>query len=169
MSSLNSHHWRAIYVKSRSEKLVAQRLLNKGIDVYCPLQTKIKQWSDRRKKITEPLFRSYVFVRHSEAQALEVLMTSGVVGIVKWLGKPAEIQNKEIDSIREFLQNYENIELKSFDNYHQGDEVHIEYGPMAGNFGMVVRQSKHKVVLYIEQLGLALRAEVPKSHLVPLL
>ncbi len=53
-------HWHAIYVKSRSEKKVAERLDDLGIDYYLPLVTTIKQWSDRKKRVEEPLFKSYV-------------------------------------------------------------------------------------------------------------
>lgn len=141
----------------------------KGIEAYCPVQEVLKQWSDRRKKVQEPLFKSYVFVQIEQSEKLETLQTRGVVGFVKWLGKPAVIQPGEIAAIKEFLQEYQNIQLRAFDRYDQGDEVRISYGPLSGSHGRVVRQKKHKVTLRIEQLGLDLVAELPKSHLEPVL
>ncbi len=57
---LRERHWHALYVRSRSEKKVLSQLEEMGIEAYLPLVTKVKQWSDRRKKIQEPLFKSYV-------------------------------------------------------------------------------------------------------------
>ena len=49
-------HWYALYVKSRSEKKVLSQLEDMGLEAFLPLVTRIKQWSDRKKKVEEPLF-----------------------------------------------------------------------------------------------------------------
>ncbi len=98
-----------------------------------------------------------------------MLNTTGVVGFVNWLNKPAEIRSEEIDAVREFLQQYDNVEVCAFDRYTEGDRVRIGYGPLNGSQGSVLRQKKHKVTLRIEQLGMDLIAELPKSHLQPIL
>ena len=54
--------WYVIYTKPKNEKKVAERLQQIEIEVFCPLVTVVKQWSDRKKKIQIPLFNSYVFV-----------------------------------------------------------------------------------------------------------
>ncbi|MDZ7846878.1 MAG: UpxY family transcription antiterminator [Owenweeksia sp.] len=96
--------WYAVYVKSRNEKKVAERFEARGLACYCPLHTVTRQWSDRRKKVREPLFKSYVFVQSNTSTRLTVLQTPGVVGFVNWLGRPAVIRNSEIDAIRIFLE-----------------------------------------------------------------
>ena len=83
--------WFALYTKPRNEKKVAENLAALGIEVYCPLVTTIKQWSDRKKKVESPLIPSYVFVKIEEANRKEVFQVSGVVQYVFWLGKPAKI------------------------------------------------------------------------------
>ena len=55
-------YWHALYVRSRAEKKVLAQLEDMGIQAYLPLITHVKQWSDRKKKVEEPLFKSYVFV-----------------------------------------------------------------------------------------------------------
>ena len=55
--------WHVIYTKSKWEKKVEGLLLKSGIESWCPVQKKERQWSDRKKIIEEPLFRSYVFVK----------------------------------------------------------------------------------------------------------
>ena len=54
--------WFALYTRHRFEKKVAARLEDKGIESFLPLHTVLRQWSDRRKKVEEPLFNCYVFV-----------------------------------------------------------------------------------------------------------
>ncbi|MBL0358846.1 MAG: UpxY family transcription antiterminator [Chitinophagaceae bacterium] len=52
-----------MYTKPRWEKKVACLLDEKGIENYCPLNKVVKQWSDRKKVVLEPVFKSYVFVK----------------------------------------------------------------------------------------------------------
>ena len=42
-------------------------------DVYCPCQRTLKKWSDRKKWVDEPVFKSYIFVKSpdSESKKLE--------------------------------------------------------------------------------------------------
>ena len=56
-TSLNKK-WIAIYTKSRHEKKVANNLIEKGFEVYLPLIRKRQKWSDRKKWISYPLFKS---------------------------------------------------------------------------------------------------------------
>ena len=70
---LRERQWHALYVRSRSEKKVLSQLEEMGIEAYLPLVTKVKQWSDRRKKIEEPLFKSYVFVHSNAKEYLPIL------------------------------------------------------------------------------------------------
>ncbi len=50
--------WYAIYSKPRWEKKVDALLQKRNIQSWCPLQKIEKQWSDRKKIVEEPLFRS---------------------------------------------------------------------------------------------------------------
>src|SRR5262245_30753622 len=105
----NQKFWFAVYTKPRCEKRVHQLLISRGVESYCPLNMVKKQWSDRVKIVEEPLFKSYVFVHISREEQLKVRMTNGVINFVYWLGKPAVIQRHEIDTIRRFLNEYEDI------------------------------------------------------------
>src|SRR5436305_5342815 len=102
--------WYAKYTHPRWKKKVNGVLLQKGIESYCPLNKVRRKWSDRIKTIEEPLFKSYVFVKVEEEERASIRMTSGVVNFVYWNGKPAIIKEKEIQTIRRFLDEYENVE-----------------------------------------------------------
>lgn len=104
--------WYAVYTKSRTEKKVALRLKEVGIDAYCPVNKQEKKWSDRLKVTEEPLFRSYVFVNIDlEKQSAAVRRTLGVVNFVYWLNKPAVIQDDEIIAIQQFLSEHASVEV----------------------------------------------------------
>src|ERR1700738_1630273 len=105
----NKKNWYAVYTKPRWEKKVYSLLIEKGMEAYCPLNRVRKKWSDRVKWVEEPLFRSYVFVRVPEAEQTSVRMVNGVVNFVYWMGKPATVKDKEIDIIRMFLNEYDDV------------------------------------------------------------
>ena len=109
--------WNVLYTKSKSEKKVFERLSDLGIDAYCPCQRTLKKWSDRKKWVDEPVFKSYIFVKSpdSESQKLQILNTPGVVRFLYWLGQPAQVRQVEIDEIRSFLGEHQSVESVSFD------------------------------------------------------
>lgn len=155
--------WQVLYVKSRAEKKVAERLSLKGFEVFCPMQTVVKQWSDRKKKVSEPYFRSYVFVRFEKRMRLEVLQTPGVVGFVFWLRQPAIIREAEMVEVIQFFDKHEQKSI-TCEAFESGENLLIKEGLLKEKEGIVVRQSKHKVVLQIQQLGISLSVELPKDN-----
>jgi hypothetical protein len=40
--------WYAFYTKSRNEKKVYQKLIEKNLECYLPIEKKLKQWNDRK-------------------------------------------------------------------------------------------------------------------------
>src|SRR5690554_7279042 len=77
--------WYALYTRPRNEKKVVQGLTSLGIEVYCPMVTEVRQWSDRKKKVALPLIPSYVFVRIAETKRSMVFEVPGVVRYLYWL------------------------------------------------------------------------------------
>lgn len=155
------NNWFAIYTKSRNEKKVAERLTEQNIEVYCPTQTVLRQWSDRKKKVRVPVFVSYVFVRYkTEEERLKILQTPGVVSFVRYLKEDAKIREEEILAIQKLLGEFEEVTVEPIE---KGDKVQIQYGSMKGQEGRVVNTQKDRVIVYIESLGLALKAEVSSA------
>ncbi len=132
-----SFKWFAIYTRPRWEKKVHSLLTAKGIESYCPLNKVRRKWSDRIKLIEEPLFKSYVFVKISDELRTPVRMTEGVVNFVYWNGKPALIKEKEIQNIKKFLDEYEDVELMRLD-VKQDDKDVITAGPLMDKEGRVL-------------------------------
>ncbi len=155
--------WHVLYTKPRNEKKVFESLVANGVECYYPTQKVLKQWSDRKKWIEEPLFKSYIFVKAPESMAekLAVLQSPGVVRFLFWLGKEAEVKQSEIDAIRKFLGSYETVEVVSFE---VGTNLEISDGALKGMDGIVDYQTDTEVVLKIDKLGMSLVARLSKYH-----
>ncbi|WP_339606801.1 UpxY family transcription antiterminator [uncultured Roseivirga sp.] len=164
MNNPNRTYWTAFYTKPRNERKAAERLTAKGFDVYCPTRTVLKQWSDRKKKVIEPVFNSYLFAKVDEACRLEILKDSSIVSNVRWLGKPAIIQDKEILEIRSFLEEFPLLELVHED-FQVGSRVNVGSGPLSGQSGVIRKTQGNRVSLLISSLGVELQAEIGMNHL----
>jgi transcription termination/antitermination protein NusG len=157
-------HWIAVYTRPRWEKKVSQLLTNKNVENYCPLNKVVRQWSDRKKVVLEPLFTSYVFVNAGIDEYLSIKKTDGVINFVYWLGKPAIIKNTEIESIKSFLTDYTDVELEKID-VNINEEVKIIHGPLFSMKGKVIEVQFNYVKVMLPSIGYSLVAKVPKSHI----
>lgn len=157
-------HWYAVYTRPRWEKKVHELFERKGICCYCPLNRVRRKWSDRTKIVFQPLIPSYVFVCITEAEKNKVRMTDGVVNFVYWLGKPAIIRDQEIELIKRFLGEYENVEATQLEIV-EGQRVRILSGVLTHKEGMVVRVENNRAFVYIESLGMELTAQFEKKNL----
>ena len=156
--------WYAVHTRQRWEKKVAHLLEKKGIEQYCPLNKVYKQWSDRKKIVLEPLFNSYVFIRLTQADHLKVKQTEGVLSIVHWLGKPAVIKDEEIETIKRFLGDHQNVELEKTP-VNINDRVRIIQGPLLSREGSIVEVMSHSVKVVLPSLGYTMTAKVQRSHI----
>lgn len=114
------------------------------------------------KMIEEPLFKSYVFVKVSDEDRTLVRMTPGVINFVYWEGKPAVIKEKEIQAIKRFLSEYENVEVESAD-IRPEQRVKVISGPLMDQEGKVVSVQHKTVKIAIDSLGYVLVAHIDKS------
>ncbi|MCG2613964.1 UpxY family transcription antiterminator [Terrimonas sp. NA20] len=138
--------------------------MQKGLESYCPLNKVKRKWSDRVKMIEEPLFKSYVFVKVSEEDRTAVRMTPGVINFVYWEGKPAVIKEKEIQAIKRFLDEHENVEVESL-SIQVDQRVKVTTGPLMDQEGKVVSVQNKTVKVAIDSLGYVLVAHIDKAKL----
>jgi transcription antitermination factor NusG len=167
LSALTSH-WYAIYTKPRWEKKVHALLSEKKIDSYCPLNKVRKKWSDRMKTVEEPLFKSYVFARVTEEEQGKVRKTAGVMNFVYWQGKPAVIPAKEIETIRKFLNEYENILAEPIQLKEDG-KVTIRQGLFMDHEAKILKIEGNRVKVVIQSIGYTLIASMHKKNLSTLI
>jgi transcriptional antiterminator RfaH len=160
-------HWYAVYTKPRSEKKLAMRLNQKSIEAYLPLRKTLKQWSDRKKLVEEPMISSYVFVKVNPENYFEVLNTPGAVKFIWFSGKPAIIPEKQIQNLK--LLTGANIDIETASNdLPKGTHVRVVTGPLVGLTGELVSfAGKHKVLIRIDHLDKVLLVTVSPNNLEP--
>jgi transcription antitermination factor NusG len=139
---------------------VAAFLSEKNICNYCPLNKTLKQWSDRKKIVFEPLFKSYVFVRVTDQEKWNVMDIPGVLNYVYWLGKPAQIKDEEIELIRNFLNEHKDVIVEKREIV-LNQTIRIVKGSFINHVGRVYEIQGNRVKVVIESLGLALIANFP--------
>jgi len=158
-------NWFALYTRSRTEKKVHTELKLRGIESYLPLQKTLKQWSDRKKWVEEPLIRSYVFVRITESEYFDVLNTPGAVRFVFFEGKAAVIPDWQIKAIQHALASGQEVEVTD-QHLEAGDKVLITRGPFHDIPGELVEfKGKRKVMIRIEHIGHSLLLTISPANL----
>lgn len=161
---MNEAKWYAVYTRPRWEKKVAENLTKSGFENYCPINKVIRQWSDRKKTVLEPLFKGYVFVRVDEKQKWSIRSVDGVINYVHWLGKPAVIRDDEIDNIRRFLNEFSDVEVENRSVVVQS-EVRVKQGLFMNYKGVVLEVLGNRAVVRIDSLGMQLSAHFDRRNL----
>ncbi|MBN2012335.1 UpxY family transcription antiterminator [candidate division KSB1 bacterium] len=151
--------WYAVHTKARHEKRVHQRLNDKGVNSYLPINTVYRRWSDRYKKVQEPLFSCYVFVRIALKERLDVLQTDGVVNLVSSNGIPASIPDNQIEAIRKLLS--DEREVSCTDYFTPGKKVKVVRGLLKDLEGtMVAVKGENRLVITIDSIKQAISVEI---------
>ena len=55
--------WYAVYTAVKAEKSVKEQLDKAGIESYLPLQSIVRSWNNRKRKVMVPVIPGCVFVR----------------------------------------------------------------------------------------------------------
>lgn len=155
-------NWYATYVKSRHEFIAFEELKRKGISAFLPAVTKMRQWKDRKKAVSFPLFPGYLFVnvKPLAADFLGVLKTRGVVSLISSeSGVPSAIPEYEIESLRIMLES--GAELDIYPGIREGADVLVRRGPFRGAQGVVVKKENQYILLVnIKILGRSVGVKV---------
>ena len=146
--------WFVVYTKPQHELKVASQLSAMGITNYCPTITLLKQYSDRKKKVTKPLLSSYVMVELEQNERNKVFACSGIVRYLFFLGKPAVVLGSDIELMQDHLSGvYNDIKVTTLS---VGDSHTIAEGPFSGVTGKVVQSDNTKVKLELASLGMSI-------------
>ena len=158
--------WFAIQVRARHESGVASFLEGKGYELFLPLHTCRKLWSDRIKKVEAPLFPGYLFCRFDPRDRLPILKTPGVVQIAGYNRSPVPVDESEIRAIRALMAS--GLPNQPWPFLDLGDRVRIEGGPLEGHEGVLVEfKGGHRLVLSITLLQRAVAVEIDSAFVRP--
>jgi transcription antitermination factor NusG len=133
--------------------------------LFCTHALTVRRKFLRKKIIDMPLFSSYVFVRVFEKDLMGLKsITSNIVNLIYWLGKPAVVKDQEIDNIKYFLNEHSNIKLEKR-NVDINEEVLIMRGSFYNQYGIVRTVKNNSVVVSLPSLGYSMIAEIPISNI----
>jgi transcription antitermination factor NusG len=159
--------WYAIYTRPRHEKKVHAMLLEKEVIVFLPLVERIRQWKDRKMRITVPLFSSYVFVNFNYRDRYTLFQTPGIVKIINFRGEPAVIPDWQIDSLKKMLESPSTLRPERY--VRPGEIVEVMEGPFKGLRGMVVKQkNENRLVLTIDGIMQSVSVEIAVENVKPI-
>jgi transcription antitermination factor NusG len=159
--------WFAVYTRHQHEKAVAESFSRDGLEVFLPLYDVARQWKDRTKHLSLPLFPCYVFFRGGIERRVNVLSTPGVHSIVAIGKQLATIPHAELDAIRRAVESHLQVEPHPF--LFVGDRVRVKSGPLAGIEGILIRkQSASRLILSAKLLGKSVAVVVDAFSIEPL-
>ncbi len=139
----------------------------RGLEYYCPLKKIKSQWKDRKKIIYEPIFKGYVFVKNSDQDLWEILNISGALNYVYLEKKPAIVREEEIETIKKFLNEFEEVELMNSYDVKVNQQVQVMRGILMNYKGIVLEVLDNKARVYINSMGVYLCATFDIKQLRP--
>jgi len=144
-------NWYVLRVKSRQEKKISDALEKIGLKTYCPMINVVRQWSDRKKKMTVPVFNSYVFVQSEECNRNKVFQVQGVLSFLFWLKKPAIVREEEIELLKTHLSDSSD-KMKNF-GVKINDKILVSRGVFKGMECVVKEVTNNKLKVLFSNLG----------------
>ena len=163
--SLLLQRWYALHVRSRHEKSVFAQLDAKQCKVFLPLYSAKRQWADRCKVLSLPLFPGYVFCHFDAPMQSHVLATSGVIDVVRVGAKAAPVETSEIDAIRRVIDS--SVVTEPHPTLVRGERVTLCTGPLSGLTGTLVEiRSRLRVVVAVQLLQRSVLVEIERGWVV---
>lgn len=165
MSKAPTEKWYVIKTLSRAEKKTAERLDSMDFTNYLPLQTTIKQWSDRKKKIEVPLIPGVLFVCCDEKALIRLYDIQGVHSILKLSGQFAIVREEEIRNLKLLLKDQVEIAEEDFETILEGEFVEVINGPLQGIIATSIEhQRNYRLIIQFESIGRQFVVHVPRSQ-----
>jgi len=157
-----AEQWYALQTRARHEKMVEQRLQERGVTTFLPTVTEVHRWSDRKKKVELPLFSCYLFAKlaPTKIDRLRVLRVDGIFNFVGGRGEGMPIPDTQIEAVRALVDG--KVPWSSHPFLKIGQRVRIRGGALDGVEGILQgRNGDQRLVISIDaiQRSMAVRIE----------
>jgi transcription antitermination factor NusG len=163
MSAVQS--WFALQTKPKNEKKVERLLREKCYECFTPMYRLKRQWSDRTVEIDFPLFPGYVFCCFGPAVLGKAISTRGVIRIVGFGGRPAEVTLEEIEALQRLTQS--NLFREPWKYLPDGTPVIVETGPLAGVQGIICGEgNKRQLIISVTLLQRSVSVQLDEDTVI---
>lgn len=166
--------WYVVYTKPFYEIKLARSFMDFNFDndldyqSYLPMTKEVKIWSDRKKTVSVPLFKNYIFVKHDESGFNNIKKMPGFVQYIRFGQYPSVVPDDQIKIIKMILAEDE-FAMSQSKTLVKGDKVRIISGPMTDLEGILIKDQKNlKVAIEIKHLDRSLQVHVPMSNILKL-
>lgn len=163
MLTINLAEWYAFYTAPRAEKKVAEKLEKHCFDYYLPLRKTLKQWSDRKKMVVEPVFKSYIFVKVKKDDIKKILPIDGILKVINFGNIPQKIPENQVVFLKLLLESPDEIEIHS--TLQKGDKVRVVQGPLSGAEGYLSSNDAKNFKINIDIVGHSIAISVNSAYL----
>jgi len=155
--------WYAVYTRSRHEKVAAEELWRRGLEVFLPFRTVQSKWKDRIKEVQFPLFPGYLFVNADiYKKRLDIIKVPAVVRIIGFNDEPKPIPAEQIQAVKTLV--FSELPYDPFPEIVVGDRVRIIRGPLRGLEGTLVqKKNRYRFVLSVDLIRQAVCCEIDAS------
>jgi transcription antitermination factor NusG len=167
MSDKDNLVWVALHVRPRSERLVANALSYKEIEVFLPLYTARRRWSDRVKELQLPLFDGYVFCKLNLLYRMPALTIPSVIQFVGAGKTPVPIEEHEIAALQSVVKS--GLPSMPWPFLKIGQRIRVEHGPLRDLEGILLQaKGSHRLILSVSLLQRSVAVEVDRDCVTPI-
>ncbi len=156
--------WYVLYVNVRHEKKVYDKFVEQNIESYLPIVKTLKQWSDRKKIVEEPLFTGYVFVKLEAHELDKPIYITGVVNFLSFGRQKAIVQQSEIDALQYLVEKGYSLN-SNVNNIQIGSKVKLTLAAFKEEIAIVNNIKDNTATLYFESLNQYIKVTAPISAL----
>lgn len=153
-----NRRWLVLYTRMHHEKKVRDRLTSKGIECFLPIQTVVRQWSDRKKKVDKVLISMMIFVHVDADEQRQALEDPSAMRYMVLRGErtPAVIPDRQMEYFRMMVDQSDADVSFNTECLQPGQKVRVVRGAMKGLTGeMVTIDGKRNIAIRIDMLGCA--------------
>ncbi|MDP9051852.1 MAG: hypothetical protein M3O31_14205 [Acidobacteriota bacterium] len=136
--------WYVLSVRAGWEKRAEISLRAKEYEVLSPLSSDGASRRTPSQRECIPIFPGYLFLRFNSLSDAKILTTPGVLRIVSFGGRWAQVDEREIWSVRRVIER--NLFRQSCSYPPIGTQVRVESGPFKGVEGKIIQGSKRLVI-----------------------
>jgi transcription antitermination factor NusG len=166
--SNESNEWFAFRVRPRHEKQVSTALREKGFTEFLPLYKSKRQWADRTKVVEMPLFPGYIFCSTNRSSIVPILMTSGVIDVVRAGTNPLPADKSEIEALQQTVSLDVPLEAWPYTEAGESGSFSILRGPLAGLTGILVEvRRSQRLILSVNLLRRSVLVEMHPDWVSP--
>ena len=161
-------NWYAVQTRPRHERVVANKLCERGLSTFYPTITEVHRWSDRKKTVEMPLFNCYVFVKltPTNEDRQKVLRVDSVLGFAGNPGWGTPIPSEQIEAVRVLIS--ERLPYACHPFLKAGERVRICSGALDGMEGILVgRKGDRKLIISVDAMQRSLAVQVDGYDVEP--